>query len=170
MGVTKAMTRHLAIFTTCPELGYLLPESCHLLFAPVRKNVRRHNPRYARGINAFDHYHDSYRPFAVVRQRKYILRTLRTSSDIRNEDPPIGICSPCFQLGDLGGMPGTGAGQSPDAGFVNDLNVAPESALFGPMTPLGTAEGRGWSVFPTCPELGYLLPETSISSSSSSPG
>ena len=25
MGVTKAMTRHLAIFTTCPELGYLLP-------------------------------------------------------------------------------------------------------------------------------------------------
>ena len=27
MGVTKAMTRHLAIFTTCPELGYLLPET-----------------------------------------------------------------------------------------------------------------------------------------------
>ena len=27
MGVTKAMTIHLAIFTTCPELGYLLPET-----------------------------------------------------------------------------------------------------------------------------------------------
>ena len=29
MGVTKAMTRHLAIFTTPPsQLGYLLPETC----------------------------------------------------------------------------------------------------------------------------------------------
>ena len=39
MGVTKAMTRHLAIFTTCPELGYLLPEtSISVLRLPPAKN------------------------------------------------------------------------------------------------------------------------------------
>ena len=52
-----------------------------------------------------------------VQTDSYILRTLRTSSDVTSVTRTllIGICSPCFQLGDLGGMPSTGDGQSAGA-------------------------------------------------------
>ena len=45
MGVTKAMTRHLAIFTTCPELGYLLPESFILSCYSSSSTLARGNVR-----------------------------------------------------------------------------------------------------------------------------
>ena len=44
---------------------------------------------------------------------------LQTSTDVTSGPRTllIGICSPCFQLGDLGGTLSTGAGHSPDAGL-----------------------------------------------------
>ena len=49
MGVTKAMTRHLAIFTTCPELGYVLPGLLsYRVTIDSMKERTEHNPGYAR--------------------------------------------------------------------------------------------------------------------------